>query len=555
MLKKLIDYVMNDPSDIQDLKTVYKYPNIAAELLSCNSFIVIDFFSYEENNKLVHFEMLFKEILAYPEYTSNSKFNFTRAGYGMKIINNLINNKTYLFGKYILNEKKLTEGLLSHLYCKSIYSILQNLICTSPSKFEGGDNLNIEEEYLKARLYLYTDVIMLTISTANEESKIEVNANAAFLLTFILTKESTERKYFVEIYEDKQNIFVKKFLNKFENPVNNKLGNVILVYLEEFFKNFYEEKSDFCLEINTLKEYYFLYIKKIVSCLKQNNLNNDPIKKITTYGVQQKSLNMKIYRILEAIIMILKECVYKKLFDVSCILEEELEIYIYEIIIHNSFNNIVHNQIRKILILLIESNNIEISKRYFIKNSSFAILTEYITNVRKTRVESKKNIQNGFIGQMMLITDAIKNNQYLDNELNQQLFWNTYLEQFYEKESILSDYILGDIFISNETESLSKYIFLSIESIAEKYKDFLDIGLDESDKATTDDSFVSQTNEENSKIDDTKKFDNLKSQCPNPDLIQEIKDVSEVHQDITYKDYKYWKPVIDIDIEELLKEL
>ena len=66
---------MNDPSDIQDLKTIYKYPNIAAELLSSNSFIVIDFFSYEENNKLVHFEMLFKEILAYPEYSSNSKFN------------------------------------------------------------------------------------------------------------------------------------------------------------------------------------------------------------------------------------------------------------------------------------------------------------------------------------------------------------------------------------------------------------------------------------------------------------------------------------------------
>lgn len=127
-----------------------------------------------------------------------------------------------------------------------------------------------EQEYLKLRLRLFTEIILLAVTTMDEENLSEINSNACSIIIFILTKETIERQYFVSVYEDNNDIIVRKFLSSLNKKVNNKLGNVFLAYLEEAFKQSNIENPEFKISSDKIESYFKNYLDKLVSYLNES---------------------------------------------------------------------------------------------------------------------------------------------------------------------------------------------------------------------------------------------------------------------------------------------
>lgn len=104
----------------------------------------------------------------------------------------------------------------------------------------------------------------------DEENLSEINSNACSIIIFVLTKETIERQYFVNVYEDNNDIIVRKFLSSLNKNVNNKLGNVFLAYLEEAFKQSNSENPEFKISSEKIESYFKNYLDKLVSYLNES---------------------------------------------------------------------------------------------------------------------------------------------------------------------------------------------------------------------------------------------------------------------------------------------
>lgn len=112
----------------------------------------------------------------------------------------------------------------------------------------------------------------------------------------------------------------------------------------------------------------------------------------------------------------------------------------------------IHNQIRKFLVLLIESDLVEIQTKYIIENDCFKELLDLMIKVHHNRQFNKANPQHGFVGQMMLIARSILKSSFLTEKLSKLSHWNVFMNELYNEEILLENHILGDIFITEEDE-------------------------------------------------------------------------------------------------------
>lgn len=543
---------MEDDTVSQDPKILYKFPNIACELLSCCNIQVMQFFEkVDENGSLVNLDYLFSKLGILDHSINEADFNYTRCGYATKIVNNLINIKPLIFGKYILTKTGIFEGLLNNFYCRSIYNLVLNVISpvSSPIKdLEENNAVTENEEHLKLKLYSFSEIILLALTSANEENKIDVNINACSLLIALISKDSLSKSQYVTVFEDKMEMFVKKFLAKLGSHTNNRLCNVFLVYLEESFKN--DKDFQTVLNKNSIITYFSMFQKSFMEVLSYQPISSS--KRVNTYGHEINYVDLKLYKVIEVMIILLTECSVKG----ECVLKEledpNFASLLYSMILQNKFNNILHNHIKKLLLLIIQINNENVFKVFFLENDKFIELLDCVKKNRENRVNKISNNFIGFLGQIMLIAKKIEETASTNRDLiNKKSFWKDFKCSVYEKEILMENHILGDIYISQENENTNKHMYFSFESIAQKYKDFLECSID-SGKATTADSDSSTT--ENNYSTENEENEN-KNNCIIPEIMQEIRDHKENDQDLSFKDYNYWKPVIDVNIEDLLNEL
>ena len=448
-----MEFLLVDAPDLTDKKAAYKFPNIAAEILGTPSDKVFEYFSLEsKSGELTNLEQLFSHFVASNESDDAQEVNFTRAGYIQKVLNNLINNRPLIFAFYILKHPLLLKSLLRHAYCKSISLFLLNLMTLAPgtpptantstgstsvspegeTKAEGlslpATVADLLKETLENRLIIFGEIIEQCIATSEKDEHSDLNGNFANVVMSILNKDFSERLEFLKVFVEHMDAIIDKFVETFYLPTNNKLGNIFLVFLEILYRETDKESMSAVFDVKKLENYAARYYKLLLTLNKNNENEKDVEMRTSSFPFELPKANLKIYKVFEAILMTLKFYIGKEEFDQSIFQASGLEAAIFHFLNEYCFNSILHNQIKKYLLIVIENGTPELQDAYFAKNEHFFKFLEILAKDKCSVSYGKKRIRKGFVGQLVAITTALLKNEELAERLSHSLLIRRGLE-------------------------------------------------------------------------------------------------------------------------------
>jgi len=431
VLDRLMDYVLIDQNATEDKKAAYKYPFVAAEILSSANNKIFEYFGTpNETGTLINFERIFSCFLDKDKKVLTTEINFTRAGYINKIMTNLINAKSQIFCDYIFKKPLLIDCLLKHSYCKSISMLLlsilalpaadmnsSNINLTDVSPNASNPNTNWLKEVLNLRLDIFKKIVEEAIVVSDNREHTDASTNLCNLVINILSKDHAEKEDFLRIftssYLDK---IVDHFVENYQGDFNNRLGNIFLVILDVLIRE--NEKQKY---ISPTK--FITYFQKFAMLITDPEKLNPRAKRrrttMSTFSIELPKTNINIYKALEAVYMLMKYLLINNKEQV--ILECGIEKKIFGYYLYYPFNNVLHNQIQKILVYIIESTNKKLVTSYFIDNINFYDFLDCTLHEVKEAGQSLKN-RKGYLGHAkslanLLIVYSMKSEQSLSSKI------------------------------------------------------------------------------------------------------------------------------------------
>ena len=448
-----MEYLLVDYPNLSEKKAAFKFPSVASDILASPQEKILEFFSLENSEgRLRNFERLFDPFVDLQHNVRTEEANYTRVGYIQKVLTSLLNAKPQLFEEYVLKHRILVKAMIRHAYSKSVSVLLLNFIILVPANNPGtssqpiapvngqadGNTKSPESNHadllrstLQDRLMFFGEIIQECIHSISSEDHIELHANFAFIIMSILSKEFSEQAEFTRTFVDHLDEIIESFIDSYGSPNNNKLGNIFLVFLESFLKED-EKNNPINFDLKKLETYIRLYYKLItVSSEKTEDGDGRPRRRTSSFPVELPKANLKIYKALEAILMTMKFYLGKSEFDQRVFIDNDFAQSLFQLLIKFPFNNILHNQIKKYLMIVIESNNWELLRNYFIDNNEFYAFLRHVNAHSYLMSYSAKKVKVGFVGQLVAITTALLKNTELINALNKSKLKRPGLEQLH----------------------------------------------------------------------------------------------------------------------------
>lgn len=174
--------------------------------------------------------------------------------------------------------------------------------------------------------------------------------------------------------------------------------------------------------------------------------------------------------------------------------------------------------------------------------------------------------------------------------------WQNFLEKFYLAEFERETQTLGDIDIRPDDKDSTEPTFVfTLDEVKKQYTDFLNLAAENEpnseveDEKEYNDQIQQEEDEQNEKEHDQNQEDSSdqnenqneqENRIPSQEslqeqrdrspshenlpeehhlgsteLLQEIKDLDEHNPETAYVDFKYWKPLIDYSVDDLMNEL
>lgn len=427
-LDTLLSYVRNDWPNLSEKKLAYKFPNISAEILSTINDRVNEYFSDKPApRQFGNIEYLMQYFVEMRE-TGGVGFNHTRSGYICKILNSLIFHRSGIFAEYLLKGAD-ADVLLASAHCKSVAGTLLNLItlisptaqtpmmmAAPPSASDKQSesvgsalNADIVECTLARRVELLMTVIDECQETADYDEQAEKHSNLSWVIMQVLSRNCTEKTVFLNAVLAKLSGIVEPFAGSFENGVPNKLGNLFLVLLETLTKDLVPQnanQSELCMPDLALYMGLFLdalkrYMDRIVGEPNERKITH-------TFSAEIHHLNPKVYKVIEALNVALRYYIGYPEFAHEVLLKHGLETFIFRLFSDYPFNNILHNQIKKTLLLIIEKGDNELVDFYFVKNTAFSQFLEFLSDSKHVQNTPNTKIKQGYVGQVVVLICALK---------------------------------------------------------------------------------------------------------------------------------------------------
>lgn len=134
-----------------------------------------------------------------------------------------------------------------------------------------------------------------------------------------------------------------------------------------------------------------------------------------------------------------------------------------------------------------------------------------------------------------------------------------FIEQFYEKEMELEGKALGDIDI--ELQRMNECIYsmdFNLEEIKQRYWVFLNYKTEEEDNKNGShegSSKSGQLSDEAKRRSSLELSAEIKKQHEMEEDAHELNELKNTSIETAYQDYNYWKPSVDLNIEDLLSEI
>lgn len=547
--ESLLNYLLKDHHNLEEKKKTFKFPQLASEIFSTSSATIFEFFqTKDEEGNFTFFEKLFQEFQI-NNTVKQETVNYTRAGYLQKIINNLFNSKPKIFVDRFLGVELLQDCLIKHCYSKSVMNLLV-FILTLPSKIEVDEKDEEKKNWVKGtlgmRLKIFEKILEQAIQSSDKKEFISLNQNSCILVILVINQAFEDKEEFLKIlFQNYIPRIVETFIANYSILVNDKIGNIFLLALNIILKENSEKKYLPEKMIADFADKYFELFQKSIIPLSGQKLC------VTTFSKETIRINIKLFKLLETVLIYLKNYVtadkfeiFKKYNTANCI---------YTLFETYSMNNVLHHQLFNILLFIVQSKKKEVLEIFFFKNEKFLLLLQRIINEYQQHIQNREFITSGFIGYFKIITNKIKEMDLKDQPFSKNKIWIDFLQEFLAVEIEKEKEIFTDIDV-NQNNNLDKQITydFSMESIQEKYSEFLKLN-----------EVVSNQSEDNKKIGDDAEGKDLKETLHKPSphidseaLREELKKMDLMNQEETaFQDNRYWKTKPSYEIDVLLSEL
>lgn len=185
VIKTLLDYVVNEPSEDVDERERFKYPNIASEVLTSECWPIMDAICQPEA-----LEMLWGTL------DKPQPLNPLLASFFTKVLIMLLHKEVELITKYIIERPDITDKLISHLATPAIMDVILKM--TTVETGGDGDNDTTLSKFWAEDSKLASILIGL-FDTAKSGASDAVIGNAAILIEDLVTggrKEAIEMQEF-----------------------------------------------------------------------------------------------------------------------------------------------------------------------------------------------------------------------------------------------------------------------------------------------------------------------------------------------------------------------
>lgn len=449
--KKLINYAIAIPEldDFDfDQKKCYKYPFVCADVLGsdCQA-IVAEFFKDKSENKENKDEsnpdgenpiddevntdddMLdgalkdangVSEHPSFPyldylfEILDAEELNFTSAGYFAKIVNNLFAKRPGTLLGYIYKEKPiLLEKMVNHICSKSIAEFLAKILTFESTAIVGIDADQCDEGRKK--------VLQLVLKKLTPENDLEYINNSAYLICEVFGKYNSmhnpneilkgllERSTIEFLFE-----IMRADSTASSCAVALILGNIFAYYiLINSAKSYTNSEENIPQEVAPkpaeltddipLVKAMIDNLEHITNYIGNTSTGSEAVK--SQYGTEVVPFGSARLKILELIIISMKSnnrSIYQKIADCGLIKTLVGLIKKYE------WNNMIHNQVEKVITLIIDSNNDDLKVALFEKAQLLQFIADACSETEFTMGNSKqRKIRKGYLGQLIRISNKI----------------------------------------------------------------------------------------------------------------------------------------------------
>lgn len=425
-METLLGFVLKDSNNTSDKKLAYKFPFVSTELLSTPIEKVFSFFVCPDaSNHLGFFDALMKFYLDSLD-SAESSFNYTRSGYISKILNNLFVHRSGIFAMSLLSNKPALTALLKSCHCKSAASSVLTLITllsltgqtpimlVAPQGF--GDKANelmtssvnseAVESSFENRQLLFKSLIELCINTVEDESTGELHTNLSWVIGQILPRNIAEKSTFHQILMANMPKIVAKFIDTFPSPVPNRFCWLFLMNLEVAIKDL--NASHVFSFMPELPGYLSQITRAVTLFFEAEDVNNQPKNFTQTFSLEHSKAYSKVTKVLEVLNLSLRLSSDQEPFVQRVFLTQSFERVVFRLLTDFPFSNVLHNQVKKLLTVVIQKGNEELINKYFASNPAFVSFIDHI-NAKKHLIRTGlKLVKAGYVGQTVAFIQALK---------------------------------------------------------------------------------------------------------------------------------------------------
>lgn len=422
----MVTYLLHDWENLSEKKKAYKYPNVAGELLSAMNDKVVAYFSQGwPTGDMANFDKLLGFFEQHQTPEALAQLNYTRAGYLCKALSAMVLEKSGVFPNYLFNRRAaVLPTLIRCCQSKSVAGLVFSLLTLLPTAQQQPYQLGIPmvpeykpdhgqlqsevmKETFERRLDLFRQVIDVCVETQNDPALTELHANLANVIMIIINKDFPEQGSFMNVLYEKLPAVVDSFCSTFHSFANNKLGNIYLVLLEILLKESAQKHSLPAVDpafLVGITERYF----RLISDYFRSPAHDSREQMLTpSFSREIKRLNPKIYKVMEALIVTMRTLANAEAFDDAAIARSDFERSIFRFFEAYPFNNILHNQLKKFLLILVEKASPAVLHKFFSQNQEFFGFLERLTRNKFVEPPGRKRVKIGFVGHVVTIATAI----------------------------------------------------------------------------------------------------------------------------------------------------
>ena len=432
-----MSYVCVDWPNLAEKKQAYKFPNIASDILSTMNDRIAEFFSnVPKPMSFVHCETFIRFFIDMKD-VPNRDFNYTRSSYICKILNAMIVHRSGVFAVYFLNHEDFASLLIASSHCKSVCFTLLTFVTlltwTSPTALIMGTSQPVFErqgempkstlsedlvsQSLERRMNIFNELVYQCLQTFEHEEFVEVHENLVWVISQILNKNCIERVLFVNSCLEKLPLFVESIALNFENVRSDRLLSLFLTIFDIMIKESAADtdfEQEYCIQ--ELPLYLSIFIKALgKEVALENSIRGEKRQVTNSAATEFAQANSKTYKVLELVNLATGLYISNINYVQEVLVSTGLSGYLFSFYTNYPLNNVLHNLVTKLLLLILRKGSDELADFYFAENEAFVQFIDYLTKEKQNQQEQDRNKKIGFIGQTISILNELK--QKCTNEM------------------------------------------------------------------------------------------------------------------------------------------